>query len=179
MQIFTVAAKASRNLSKHPKMFQSLPKPSKTFRSLLKHTKASQSLPKPSRDCQSFPNPPRASVRDILCHKAAQSLSKPLKTAQQSLPKPYKTLQSRQSLPKPPRASQSLAIPPKASQKPYKASGSKNKWKIDGKTRDFCAKHAFLNEKIRYSHKRLSANPVKMQSNLTSLSPNTINTTFP
>ena len=115
-------------------------------------------------------------MRDILCHKAAQSLSKPLKTAQQSLPKPYKTLQSRQSLPKPPRASQSLAIPPKASQKPYKASGSKNKWKVNGKTRDFCAKHAFLNEKIRYSHKRLSANPVKMQSNLTSLSPNTVKT---
>ena len=115
-------------------------------------------------------------MRDTLCHKAAQSLSKPLKTAQQSLPKPYKTLQSRQGLPKPPRASQRLAIPPKPSQKPYKASGSKNTWKVNGKTRDVCAKHAILNEEIRYSHKRWSANPVKMQSNLTSLSPNTVKT---
>ena len=46
--------------------------------------------------------------------------------------------------------------------KPCKASSSKNKWQVNGKTPDFCDVRVFLNEKIRHSHKWFSANPVKI-----------------
>ena len=109
----------------------------------------SQNLPKPlegSRDCPTKPP------------KASQNLAKPAKPSKAS-----------QSFPKPSNTSQSLT-------KPFKASWSKNRWKIIGKTRDYCARNAFLNAKTRHFHKRVSANPVKMQSNLTCMSPNTVKT---
>ena len=42
--------------------------------------------------------------------------------------------------------------------------------KVNGKTRDFCEMRAILNEKTRHSHKRDSANPVKMHTQVTSSS---------
>ena len=43
---------------------------------------------------------------------------------------------------------------------------------MNGKTRDFCEVRAILNEKTRHSHKRDSANPVKMHAKVTSSSEN-------
>ena len=43
---------------------------------------------------------------------------------------------------------------------------------MNGKTRDFCEVRAILNEKTRHSHKRDSANPVKMHAKVTSYSEN-------
>ena len=104
----------------------------------------------------------------------------------QSLPKPFEASQDRPT--KPPKALQNFAKPaepsklgsklPKAFQylpKPCKASRNKNKWKIHRKTRDVCARHAFLNEKTRHSHGRDSANTVKMHTKLTSVSEKPVN----
>jgi len=44
--------------------------------------------------------------------------------------------------------------------------------KVNGKTRDFCEVRAILNEETRHSHKRDSANPVKMHAKVTSYSEN-------
>ena len=46
---------------------------------------------------------------------------------------------------------------------------------MNGKTRDFCEVRAILNEKTRHSHKRDSANPVKMHAKVTSSSENCVN----
>ena len=45
---------------------------------------------------------------------------------------------------------------------------------MNGKTRDFCEVRAILNEKTRHSHKRDSANPVKMHAKVTSYSENLV-----
>ena len=105
----------------------------------------------------------------------SQSLPKPFEASQDHLTKPPKALQNLAKPAEPSKASQSLAIPPKASQKPYKASGSKNKWKVNGKTRDFCEMRAILNEKTRHSHKRDSANILKMHTKFTSSSEEHVN----
>ena len=46
---------------------------------------------------------------------------------------------------------------------------------MNGKTRDFCEICAILNEKTRHSHKRDSANPVKMHTQVTSSSEKHVN----
>ena len=43
---------------------------------------------------------------------------------------------------------------------------------MNGQTRDFYDARVFLNEKIRHSHRRVSANPIKLHSNITCLSAN-------
>ena len=52
--------------------------------------------------------------------------------------------------------------------------GDSCKQKRTEKTRDFYDVRPFLNEKTRHSHKRISANPVKMHSKVTSLSGNPV-----
>ena len=45
---------------------------------------------------------------------------------------------------------------------------------MNGKTRDFCEVRAILNEKTRHSHKRDSADAVKMHAKITSSSENPV-----
>ena len=45
---------------------------------------------------------------------------------------------------------------------------------MNGKTQDFCEVRANLNEKTRHSHRRVSANPVKMHAQVTSSSENNV-----
>ena len=46
---------------------------------------------------------------------------------------------------------------------------------MNGKTRDFCEAQTILNKKTRHSHKRDSANPIKMHTLVTSSSENHVN----
>ena len=118
LKIFTLAAKASQNLSKHPKISQSLPKPSKSFKSILKHTKASQSLPKPRKAFQRLPKLSKSSQILGERHTMSQSLPKPFEASQdcptkppkawQNLAKPAEPSKASQSFPKPGNTSQSL-----------------------------------------------------------------------
>ena len=124
--------------------------------SLPKPTKAFQKLPKAFQS-QSMTKPSKAS-------KTLQSLSKPFE-ASRNCPKLHKTSQIRRSLPKPSKPSQGFpefSNTSKSLTKLCNVSESKNKWKVNRKTRNFCELHVFLNEKIRHSHKRFSANNVKV-----------------
>ena len=128
LQIFTVAAKASRNLSKHPKIFQSLPKPSQSlpkpseaFWSIPKPPKACQSLPETARAFQTLPEPRWETYYVTKPPKAFRTLSRLPNKASQSLTKPCKAGRAFQSLPELPKAWQYLPKPHKSLTKPQGA----------------------------------------------------------
>ena len=146
-------SKAFQSFRKPSRSFPYLPKTPKASRSFqsIHWTKALQSLTEAAKASQNFPKHPKTYKSLPNPSHAFQSLSRPSK-AFRSIPKPSK---ASQNLPKPFHASQSLP-------KPCKVARSKDKWKVNGKTRDFCDIGAFLNERTRYSHQWCSANPIKM-----------------
>ena len=137
--MLTSTSKLAKAFQNFRKPFKSLPclsktpKASKTFQSM-HWTKALQSLTEVAKASKNLPKHP----------KTSKSLPMPSK-AFQSLPKPSKTLRS---IPKPSKASQSLTKP----------QGARTNGKSTEKHETICARHAFWNEKTRYSEYRIPIN---------------------